>query len=252
MTNEFAADQASVVEQPVTSAAEASSPETTEEQTPPATETATAAEPAAAEPDAGEGTATDTPAEETEGAEYPLTEEPEEDQDTQPEEEPPPPPPPSFVRPYVNSNTGEVRELDDVLIFWWKQSGNPKGDEWSIYEPPAPPEPIPAADWESFEQQALSSSSLKQIFPKITEVNPVAMSLLGAALLKAKGGSSDDFARIWLKIITDTEAAGFPLPVDLLETFVNVAKAYHLPEEFVNALKGVALKASATEEVIDE
>lgn len=157
----------------------------------------------------------------------------------EPEPEPVPPPPPSFVRPYINKVTGEVRDLDDLIIYGWTIAGNPKADNWEPYTAPEPPAPPPVADWERFEDLALDSDSLKEIFPRIGEINPVASAMLGASLLKAKGGDTTDFLRVWKKILTDLANNNIPVPTETLEGFVAVAKACNLPEAFVYALQGM-------------
>jgi hypothetical protein len=156
-----------------------------------------------------------------------------------PEPEPVPPPPPSFVRPYINTQTGEIRNLDDLLIYQWQQANNPKADYWEPYTPPPPPEPEPVANWEQFEDLALDSDSLRELFPRIGEISPVALTMLGAALLKAKSGDTTDFLRVWKRILQDLANGGIPVPQETLEGFVNVAIACHLPEAFVFALQGL-------------
>lgn len=156
-----------------------------------------------------------------------------------PEPEPVPPPPPSFIRPYINTQTGEIRDLDDLLIYQWQQANNPKADYWEPYTPPPPPEPEPVANWEQFEDLALDSDSLRQLFPRIGEINPVALTMLGPALLKAKSGDTNDFLRVWKRILQDLANGGIPVPEETLTGFVNVAIACHLPEAFIFALQGL-------------
>lgn len=157
---------------------------------------------------------------------------------TEPEPDPLPPPPPSLVRPYINKVTGEIRDIDDLVIYGWTVAGNPKAEQWEPYTPPEPPVPPPTPNWEHFEDAALGSDSLKQLVPQIGETSPVALTMLGGALLRAKTGDVADFLRVWKRILDDLAAAGTPIDSATFDGFVRVATDCNLPEAFIYALQG--------------
>lgn len=71
---------------------------------------------------------------------------------------------------YRNTNTGEIRELDDSLVAAWQAANNPKLAVWEAYTPP-PPEPPPPAppqpDWDRFQSQLQTSNGFPDAWSAI-------------------------------------------------------------------------------------
>ena len=105
------------------------------------------------------------------------------------------------------------------------------GDVFDTIAAPIPPPP-PAPDWALFKRIALGSDSLNAILADAYQAAPVAAGALAPALLRCESGDANDFAASWAAI-----GRAVAVPAEVVTTFVAVATACHLPEEFVAALQ---------------
>jgi hypothetical protein len=90
---------------------------------------------------------------------------------------------------------------------------------------------LPAPDWRTFKQVALSSGTLNEIQKAAAEACPLAAASLAATLLRADQGDHSDFADVWARIVHSVDVPG-----RAIEQFQSVATDCHLPAAFVAAL----------------
>jgi hypothetical protein len=113
---------------------------------------------------------------------------------------------------------------------------DPNGDDangtvtygWELVAlPPAPPVP----DWFTFKTMVLTNQVVNQAIADSIPRAPAAALALPAALLKAEGGSVDDFRGCWQVVV-----AVAPIAPEDVAQFVALAQSCHLPAEFVTVL----------------
>ena len=93
---------------------------------------------------------------------------------------------------------------------------------------PQPPEP----NWEQFKLTALNSETLTAILLAAQAIKPQCPGWLYVGLAKAENGNINDFALAWNAIVQSAN-----VPTEVIEGFVSVAQACHLPADFVAALQ---------------
>ena len=113
---------------------------------------------------------------------------------------------------YRNTATGEIRDLDDVLIANWRAAGNPKSQQWEPFTtPPEPPPPPPSPDYVTFYGSLLTSTAYQSVLQQaMTSTSPAlatTIAVLASAIGEAMAGRVNQPAlqqAVWLLLGTAT------------------------------------------------
>ena len=113
---------------------------------------------------------------------------------------------------YRNTATGEIRDLDDVLIANWRAAGNPKSQQWEPFTtPPEPPPPPPSPDYVTFYGSLLTSTAYQSVLQQaMTSTSPAlatTIAVFASAIGEAMAGRVNQPAlqsAVWLLLGTAT------------------------------------------------
>ncbi len=89
------------------------------------------------------------------------------------------------------------------------------------------------ADWNSFERIVLQSEEMNQFMTVASQKNALVASAFTAAFYEAKNGKYDSFKIVWEQLIKIT-----PVDSNVVMSFIAVATASNLPEEFISIIRG--------------
>jgi hypothetical protein len=90
-----------------------------------------------------------------------------------------------------------------------------------------------AADWNRFERIVLQSEEMRQFMFAVSQKNALVTSAFTAAFYEVKHGNFNSFRIVWEEL---TKLS--PVDTNVVMSFIAVATAFNLPEEFISIIRG--------------